>query len=101
MKNLTRKAQNELYTKKGDLKKMYASQIRMHATNTKIYPVSYSGRGRHINIVDNSFYIKNAIELLGYKYSTGNDAPKGGASGNFIKISKKALAALNSLIAER
>lgn len=55
----------------------------------KIYPVDYAGSGRHITVRDRSAYIIMILNACGYKYEQGNDAPRGGAAGNFIKVSSK------------
>lgn len=97
MKTLTKKATKELYTAKGELKSLYKNAINEFVRSEKIYPVSYSGRGRHVNVRDMNHYIKMPLSLMGYKFTEGNDAPRGGQSGNFIKVSKTALNALRAL----
>lgn len=50
-------------------------------------PVGVTGSLRYAKYtVDHTDNILNACELMGYEYETGNDAPKGGKTGNFIKV---------------
>jgi len=35
--------------------------------------------------------IKAMLESQGYKFTTGNDAPRGGVEGDFIKVSNTAI----------
>lgn len=50
-------------------------------------PVGITGSKRYAKYtVDHTDDIVNACELLGLGYETGNDAPKGGKLGKFIKV---------------
>lgn len=42
-----------------------------------------------IRPVTTSGDVENLLDLIGVKYTSGNDAPRGGATGNFIKIITK------------
>lgn len=48
-----------------------------------------SGRGRFTTNLDHGNTICAALDLLKIKYQTGNDAPRGGATGKYIKILTK------------
>lgn len=54
-----------------------------------IRPCYASGSGRFTSNQDHTSAVVNILNLLGIKYQSGNDAPKGGLTGNFIKILTK------------
>ena len=54
-----------------------------------IRPVTTSGSGRFTTNLDYTRDVENLLDLIGVKYISGNDAPRGGATGNFIKIITK------------
>lgn len=54
-----------------------------------IRPCYTSGSGRFTSNQDHSLIVSSLLNLLGIKYETGNDAPKGGATGKYIKILTK------------
>ena len=54
-----------------------------------IRPVTTSGSGRFTTNLDYTRDVENLLDLIGVKYTSGNDAPRGGATGNFIKIITK------------
>lgn len=54
-----------------------------------IRPVRTSGSGRFTKNMDYTADICRALDACGIKYETGNDAPRGGACGTFIKVLTK------------
>lgn len=54
-----------------------------------IRPCYTSGSGRFASNQDHTLAITKLLDLLGVKYETGNDAPRGGLTGNYIKILTK------------
>lgn len=68
----------------GDLDKstyaVYGNMIR---------PCRTSGSGRYTKNMDYTSEVTRLLDLLGIKYETGNDAPRGSATGNWIKITTK------------
>ena len=48
-----------------------------------------SGKGRFTSNLDYTKDTENLLSFLGIKFISGNDAPKGGLTGNFIKIITK------------
>lgn len=54
-----------------------------------IRPVIVQGRGRFTKNADYTAQILFALDLMGIKYTRGNDAPRGGKCGDFIKITTK------------
>jgi len=87
MKKATQKI---LLTKKGELNKAVLSMIANcefeHSKKT-IRTGYYSGSGRFTSAMST---ITSILDSQGYKYTAGNDAPKGGIKGEFVKISKTA-----------
>lgn len=88
-------------TAKGTVNKTISNALRgcrFDATTNKIYTKRYSGSGRYINLQDYSFYVSQILNLQGYKFETGNDAPRGGKEGDFFKVSKTAFNFLKKLL---
>lgn len=54
-----------------------------------IRPVIVQGSGRFTKNADYTADICRALDACGIKYETGNDAPRGGACGTFIKLLTK------------
>lgn len=54
-----------------------------------IRPVYTLGSGRRSTNQDHTLAVTQLLDLLGVKYETGNDAPRGGLTGNYIKILTK------------
>lgn len=59
------------------------------STGDVLRPCYVSGRGRHIKNNDHTQSIKKYLDILKVKYIFGNDAPRGGLTGNFVKILSK------------
>ncbi len=54
-----------------------------------IRPVHTSGTKRFTSNLDYTSDVKSLLTLLGVKYKSGNDAPRGGLTGNFIIVLTK------------
>jgi len=54
-----------------------------------IRPVHTSGSGRFTSNLDYTNDCKAILDFLKVKYEVGNDSPRGGLTGNFIKILTK------------
>lgn len=54
--------------------------------NYIIRPCWTSGRGRFCTNLDYTEQLKRLLTSLNVRYVSGNDAPRGGKCGNFIKI---------------
>lgn len=63
--------------------------VKREDNSILIRPCFVSGSGRYTQNNDHSAEIKIMLQKLGVKFKTGNDAPRGGKSGDFIKISTK------------
>ena len=93
---LTKKQENAIYTNRGVLRndvKMAKSVLR----NETFRPTQSSHRGGRGTVRDVTANVKSLLKVFGYKHTSGNDAPKGGLNGNFIKISKVASKNIHSL----
>lgn len=85
MKTLSKKFRKE----NGDLYKNVKSDLDFTSVKgNKIYCKRWVGSNRHKSLKDVSHLITEMLFDLGYKYSEGNDAPRGGAEGDFIKVGK-------------
>ena len=84
-----------LRTKSGAINNRYSHAWENSVKKgNRIYPKSYTGSGNYITLRDYSFQIEEIIKDLGYKFKTGNDAPRGGKQGDFIQVSKTAMNAI-------
>ena len=64
----------------------------MHVTSKGeiiIKPCYTSGSGRFTKNMDYTSEVTRLLDLIGVKYITGNDAPRGSATGKWIKITTK------------
>lgn len=75
----------------------HMGKLLANTHSTTIRPCQWVGSGRYRSLQDNRRYYEVLLEAAGYSYKTGNDAPRGGADGFFIKISKPALNFLKTL----
>jgi len=58
----------------------------------KVYHTYTSGKGRFTSNLTAIGYVLPLLKAQGYKVlSEGNDSPRGGSTGDFIKVSKRAL----------
>lgn len=55
----------------------------------EVRPVWTSGSGRYCKNCDHTRDVCAVLDALRVKYVTGNDAPRGGLTGNYIKIISK------------
>ena len=54
-----------------------------------IRPCNAAGRGRFIHNADHTLEFCALLDRLGVKYEKGNDAPRGGLTGNYIRVITK------------
>lgn len=78
----------ELLKKDGELKIKYQNLIKLLSEGEKkLYLKYYSGTVRYRHTVDTDYYnMKKLLDGLNIKYKVGNDAPRGGATGDYILI---------------
>ena len=63
---------------------------RLDVANNKIYTGYYTGSGRFTSAASSDHTIVSILRAQGYKFTRGNDAPRGGALGDYVKISRTA-----------
>ncbi len=70
--------------------KAYQIVNSMIEANCKIIRTCHtSGSGRYTTNLDYTEEVKRILMLIGVKFESGNDSPRGGKPGNFIKIITK------------
>src|SRR5699024_2526306 len=95
--NKMKAIKKEFIQKNGKLNYEVRNALNVSYFNeNKIYPVHTSGSGRFTSNIDLSYRIENFLEAHSYKFKKGNDAPRGGKTGDFIKVSKTAMSFLKS-----
>lgn len=72
------------------VKDLINNENKTYMLNDKrIRPVYVSGSKRFASNQDHTLQITSLLDLLGIKYEKGNDASRGGLTGNFIDIKTK------------
>lgn len=62
-------------------------------SNEVLRPVFTQGSTwKHSSLVDKSFELESALRKLSINFTVGNDAPRGGKTGYFVKINTKIVA---------
>ena len=90
MKKETLQKRNEkhLYTKGGKLAKKYEDVIEsLNNPEHVMRPIYWGYKGRTLH--DNSANLEWGLHILGIDYEAGNDAPRGGKNGYFVKLTSK------------
>lgn len=90
MKSATSKL---IMTAKGQVSLNIISMLRncrFDEKSKKIYTGYNSGRGRFISANSAQSTVLNILNAEKLKYTIGNDAPRGGITGEFVKVSKTA-----------
>ena len=78
-------------TAKGEINKAVInalSNCRFDTPQTRIYTGYYSGSGRFASRASAEHTVVSILNAQRYKFTTGNDAPKGGILGDYVKMSK-------------
>ena len=52
-------------------------------------PCHIHGRGRFCSNIDCTDRLAVVLEKIGFEFEKGNDGPRGGLTGNFIKVTTK------------
>lgn len=87
---LQARIEKHLYTKGGALAKKYEEVIELlNNPERTMRPVYWAGHGRNISLHDSSANLEQGLSMLGIDYETGNDAPKGGKNGYFVRLTAK------------
>lgn len=63
---------------------------RFDKSGTKIYTGYYSGNGKHTSAHSPMPTVTLLLKAQGYKFEVSNDAPRGGANGEHVVVSKTA-----------
>ena len=90
LKTATKKV---ILTAKGEVNKHFVNALfcaRFDDATKTIYPCKWMKSGRRFACSDKTNTILEALKAQGYKFEQGNDAPKGGLEGNYIKLSAPA-----------
>lgn len=87
---LQSRIEKNLFTKKGTLHSRYINPIGLlKHPDTVARPRKWNRNGSHMTLVDSSHNYVYVLTVLGIDYETGNDAPRCGAEGYYIKLTKK------------
>lgn len=88
---LEKRISANLLTKTGTIKVKYQLVIDLLKNPSRILrPTQWrTPHGRHWSLFDKSSDIKEGLKILKVDYEEGNDAPRGGITGNYIKLTKK------------
>ncbi len=79
----------KLTTKGGKIAKKYADVEKVLLGN-RVHGKNYSGLGRFCSITNGTYFATiEGLEAIGVDYQTGNDAPRGGAIGDYIELTAK------------
>jgi len=98
MKNSTKTI---VLTKTGEINKSVSNMIlNCKFDGFKIRTGYYSGSGRFTSAHSARSLVTSILKAQGYKYSTGNDAPKGGITGEYVKLSRVAMNFIKNLISK-
>lgn len=87
---LQSRIESKLTAKKGNIQVKFEKAINFLTYPERVHPYSWSGSARHMKLQGDD-YIREAMDLIGIDYTTGNDAPRGGAEGRYIELTKKGL----------
>ena len=78
-----------MYTSKNNWNQEQPFSSYMVFKNNLIRPVYTSGSGSHTSYQDHTIAITSLLNKLKVKYVVGNDAPRGGQCGAYIKLITK------------
>ena len=87
---------NIVLTKQGKVNKSVNNVLNHCTVNEKegkIYTGYYNGYGKWATKASAQPTVIELLKAGSFKYEIGNDAPKGGITGDFVKVSKTAMKA--------
>ena len=71
----------------------------MRDNEIKLYLKAWSGNGRHRTLIESRYnLVIDFLNALKIKYETGNDAPRGGVEGDYIRIAKRNLTQFKGIL---
>lgn len=86
-------------TKEGKVSKSIINMLlNCSFAKGRIYVGYNSGRGRFTSAHSAEATVTSVLKSGGYKFETGNDAPRGGITGEYVKASKAARKAIIELL---
>ena len=90
MKSLAKRIEENLTTKSGSIKLIHTEALNLIQNPKSTCRPCYRTRSKgYCNLHDSSHNVTSTLDLLRVDYETGNDAPKGGKAGDFIKLTSK------------
>lgn len=87
---------NIVLTKSGNVNKSINNTLKHCSVNEKegkIYTGYYNGSGKWATKGSAQPTVVEILKAGNFKYEIGNDSPKGGITGDFVKVSKTAMKA--------
>lgn len=98
MKNLSKRQKAVLLTKKGEVSKNITNALwNCRFEGNKIYHTYTSGSGRFTTNHSAKWTLLEILKAFNYKYTEGNDSPRGGKCGDYLKVSKRAMEFIKSI----
>lgn len=86
---LTDRINKHLTTAKGAIAKKFQDVEKVLLGN-RVHGKKYSGRGRFTSITNGTYFATiEGLKSIGVDYQAGNDAPRGGAIGDYIELTAK------------
>ncbi|MDD3040899.1 hypothetical protein [Bacteroides sp.] len=87
---LQSRIEKNLYSKAGNLCVQYQRVIiLLKNPDMMVHPNRWNRSGRHCKFVSHMDVYVNALDAIGIAYERGNDAPRGGKEGDYLKLSAK------------
>ena len=85
---LQARIEKHLFTKSGKLARTYEEVIELlNNPNRIMRPIYWRAKGDSLH--DSHEALEYGLAILGIDYETGNDAPRGGMNGYFVKLTAK------------
>jgi len=94
------KTKNIIFTKAGKVNQNLLnalSNCRFNPTTNQIYTGYYNGSGRWATRQSAEHHVIGLLNSQCYKFTKGNDAPNGGITGDYLKVSKTAFEFIQSI----
>lgn len=97
---MTTANKNQIFTKTGKVNQNILNAIkhcRFTEKTSQIHTGYYSGSNRYTTAHSAIHTVKSLLSAQGYKFTMGNDAPNGGITGEYLKVSKVAFNFIKSI----
>lgn len=86
---LQQRIESNLFTKTGVLAAKYEKVISFLIRGGRVHPFRWTYSGYRHKLIGDDKHYTDALTAIGIDYTTGNDAPRGGANGFFIELTAK------------